>query len=181
MLRRIDFMNRWSVLTLAATFLWPPDLGAAVVLPQGAAKPVMGYLIRQDERTVVLREELAGGKTRDVPFPRGEIDELIVTVLSERLAELDPARPETYLEYAEELAEKRRDPEARDAAIRLYAIAAARGDDRLRHSALLGLIALARSPEEERRVCAPAHLFHAAPDQAGVFAPSGAKGARFVT
>ena len=123
---------------------------AVVVLPKGSDRPVMGYLVRQDERNVVVRQEQAGGKSRETVFARSEIEELIVTVSPDRLAELDPARPELYREYAEELAEKQRDPEARDAAIRLYAIAAVRGDEKLRHSALLGLVSLARSPEEER-------------------------------
>ena len=90
--------------------------------------------------------------------------ELMITVLPERLAELDPARPQSYLEYAEELAEKRRDPEARDAAMRLFAIAAARGESKVRHSALLGLIELARSPQEERRFRAAAYLHDPAHD-----------------
>src|SRR5206468_9849498 len=83
----------------------------------------------------------------------------IITVSPERLAALDPSKPQDYREYAEELAEKQRDPEARDTAIRLYAIAAARGDDNLRHSALLGLIALARNPDEERLFRAAGYRF----------------------
>jgi len=154
---------------------------AVVVLPKGASAPVMGYLLRHDERIVVVRQPLADGKSRELRFSPREIDELIITVSPERLEVLDPARSAAYLEYAEELAEKRRDPEARDAAIRLYAICAARGDDRLRHSALLGLIALARSPEEERRFRAAAYLFDAEHDESVLVAPSGAKAASFVT
>src|SRR5690349_1880037 len=139
-----------STALLAWTLLVCPAQ-AVVVLPKGAKQPIMGYLVRQDDRNIVVREELPGGKSRESSFAKKDLDELIITVSPERLAALDPSKPPDYREYAEELAEKQRDPEARDAAIRLYAIAAARGDDNLRHSALLGLIALARNAEEERR------------------------------
>ena len=100
---------------------------AAVVIVKGSNQPVMGYLVKQDERSVVLREVLPGGKTRESSFPRGSIDELIITVVPERLASLEPARLNEYLEYAEELAEKHRDPEARAPAVpRPDAVARAR-------------------------------------------------------
>src|SRR5437868_1276664 len=95
---------------------------AVVVLPKGSNQPVMGYLMREDERTIVVRQPLPGGKSRESSFPKKELDELIITVSPQRLTELDPKQPGLYYEYAEELAEKQRDPEARDMAIRLYAI-----------------------------------------------------------
>jgi hypothetical protein len=128
-----------------------------VVLQKGAKAPVMGYLVSQDASKVVIRLPV-GDAQREAEIPRSEIDELIITVVPERLAELDPSEPPLYREYAEELAEKRRDPEARDAAIRLYLMAATLGNEKLRKSSLLGLIALARSPEEERRFRAAAYL-----------------------
>jgi hypothetical protein len=89
---------------------------------------------------------------------------MIHTVDPARLASLDPDRPQDYREYADELAEKKLDPEARDAALRLYVIAAHVGEasrlpkDDQAHAAMLGLIALARSPEEEARFRAAAYL-----------------------
>ena len=139
---------------------------AIVVLPKGSGRPVMGYLVRQDDKTVVVREIQPDGKPREQMFRRDEIDELLVTVSPERLAELDPARPQLYREYAEELAEKQRDPEARDMAVRLYHMAAVLGEGSLRRSALLGLAALARSPAEERRLRAAAYLYDAEHDPA---------------
>jgi hypothetical protein len=119
----------------------------------------MGYLVRQDERTIVIRQDLPDGKSRESSFAKKDLDELIITVSPERLAALDRNNLNDYREYAEELAEKQRDPEARDTAIRLYAIVAARGDGNLRHSALLGLISLARNADEERLFRAAAYLF----------------------
>jgi hypothetical protein len=152
-------MPRRFSLVLIAALLLPATARAIVVLPKGSTKPVLGYLVREDDRTVVVREELPDGKTREQSFPKADIDELIVTVSPERLAELDPAQPQLYREYAEELAEKHRDPEARDMALRLYHIAAVLGDGQLRRGSLLGLAALARSPAEERRFRAAAYLY----------------------
>jgi hypothetical protein len=149
---------RLALPAIVSVCLGPAVASAVVVLPKGANKPIMGYLIRQDDRLVTIRQEQAGGKSHELSFNKSEIDELIITVSPQRLATLDPSRPQLYREYAEELAEKQRDPEARDAAIRLYAIVAARGDEKLRHSALLGLISLARSPDEERLFRAAAYL-----------------------
>jgi hypothetical protein len=133
---------------------------AIVILKKGASEPLMGYLVRQDENTIVVREMLEGGASREHAIRRADIDELLVTVAPERLAALDPGQPQHYREYAEELAEKSRDPEARDAALRLFHIAAFHGGERLRTSSLLGLAALAASPAEERRLRAAAYLHH---------------------
>ena len=92
----------------------------------------MGYMVREDARSIVVRQPLPGGKNRESSFLKKDLDELIITVSPQRLSELTPDKPALYSEYAEELAEKQRDPEARDAAIRLYAIAAARGDAAVR-------------------------------------------------
>lgn len=131
---------------------------AVVVLKKGSETPLMGHLIRSDERAVVIRQELADDQTRDVIIPRSEIDEVLETVSPERLAQLKPSQPAAYFEYAEELAEKRRDPEARDAARRLLAITASRGDAAIRHSSLLLLADLARTDFERRRVEALLYL-----------------------
>jgi hypothetical protein len=150
---------------LLVALLAAPCADAAVVVVKGSTQPVVGYLVRQDERSVTLREVLPGGKSRESSFARSNIDELIITVSPERLGKLEPVSPADYLEYAEELAEKQRDPEARETALRLYAIAAARGDGSRRYSAMLGLIALARSPGEERKLRAAAYLFGADHDE----------------
>jgi len=164
--------SRIALAAFALACFGAPAANAVVVLPRGSNLPVMGYLVRQDERTIVVRQPQPGGKSREIPFSKADLDELIITVSPERLAELDPGRPQLYREYAEELAEKERDPEARDMAIRLYAIAAVRGDDKLCHGALLGLISLARSADEERRFRAAAYLYDPDHEAAILVAPS---------
>jgi len=131
---------------------------AALVLRKSNGQSVLGAIVSQNESGVIIREAQSDGSTRDITIPRADIDELIVTVSPERLSELDPASPQQYLEYAEELAEKRVDPEARTAAIRLYQIAAVLDAERLGPGALLGMISLARSSAEETRFRATAYL-----------------------
>ena len=156
--RRFNLRLSAVCIALVAVISFVPSAWAVVVLRKGSTRPVMGHLLRMDGSSVVVRETLPSGKTRELTFRRDDISELILTVSPERLAELDPARPQLYREYAEELAEKHRDPEAREAAIRLYHITAWLDRGALRKSAMLGLIALARSPEEERRFRAAAFL-----------------------
>src|SRR5205085_4813507 len=60
--------------------------------------------------------------------------------------------------YAEELRARRRDPEARDMALRLYLISASLDREHLGRAGLLGMISLARSPDEERKFRAALHL-----------------------
>ena len=164
-------LRRWSAMLAAAALFVASSAHAAVVYKKGSSEPIAGYLVREDDREVVLRQSREGGVTADVAIPKSEIEELIHTVDPARLAALDPARPQDYREYADELAEKRLDPEARDTAMRLYVIAADLGS-RARQSSggmdsgefssdlapLLGLIALARTPEEEARFRAAAFL-----------------------
>jgi hypothetical protein len=138
-----------------------------VVLLKGNATPVMGFLVSQDEANVVVREPLADGGHRDRAFRRSEIEQLIITVSPERLTALDPDDPRGYHNYAEELTEKRQDPEARQTAIRLYQVAASLDASQLGRSSLLGMIELARTADEERRFRACAYLLDPAHD-AGV-------------
>jgi hypothetical protein len=174
--KRLPTPSWWPcALALLIALLLPTAARAIVILPKGATKPVMGYLVRQDDKTIVIREILTDGMPREQTFQRDQIDELLVTVAPERLAALDPGQPQLYREYAEELAEKQRDPEARDAALRLYHIAAVLGEGQIRRGALLGLAALARSPQEERKFRAAAYLYDPEHDPAVLAGPDDAK------
>ncbi|HUE69638.1 MAG TPA: hypothetical protein VMP01_02020 [Pirellulaceae bacterium] len=166
------------MLAAALLLLFASSAHAVVVYKKGTTQPIAGYLVREDDREVVLRQSRADGRSEDVAIAKEEIEELLHTVDPERLAALDPARPQDYREYADELAEKKLDPEARDAALRLYVIAAYVGQaSRLpgadpAHAPLLGLIALARSPEEEARFRAAAYLSDPRHDSALLKVPS---------
>jgi hypothetical protein len=153
-----------ATLLLALVACAAPAAAALVIRKNG--QPVFGFVLSRNEQSLVIRERLADGSERETSIPRSEVDEVIVTVLPERLAVLDPSQPHLYREYAEELAEKRRDPEAREAALRLYQIAAMLAPRELGRSCLLGMIALARTPQEEAKFRAAAYLLDPAHDSA---------------
>jgi hypothetical protein len=147
-----------GLIAALALWLYPASSEAIVVLKRGADMPIMGYLVSQDEASVVVREVLDGGRTREQRIERSEIEELLVTVDPKRLEALDPREPRQYLEYAEELTEKARDPEAREAAERLFHIAAWLAEGPVRQSSILGLAAMSPAADEQRRLEAIALL-----------------------
>lgn len=131
---------------------------AVVVYVRGVEQPIGGYVIREDAETLVIREILANGKASERTLRKSELADVIVTVRRERLEQLRPDRPQEYRDYAEELAEKRRDPEARDTALRLFVIAAWISPEELGPGALLAMIDLARDPVEVARFRALAYV-----------------------
>ena len=151
--------------TFLAAILLSQPVFAVVVYKKGSNKPIAGQLVRQNGNEVVVRDESAAG-LKEVVIPRGEIEDLIETVSPERLVALDPSRPREYREYAEELAEKKLDPEARQMAVRLFQIAAWLDPAKTGRGALLGLVSVARSGEEEARFRAAAYLFDPRHDKA---------------
>ena len=146
-------MRRLSpiLVALALVAVSVGDSLAAVVLLKDRTDPVIGKLVRNDKDRIVIRLTDADGKTREETFRRDQVEQVVPAYSVERLAMLEPARPAGYRDYAEELWARRRDPEARDMAIRLYLIAAWLDREHLGRSALLGLVSLARSAEEERK------------------------------
>jgi hypothetical protein len=186
--RRRFFVKSWCLGALVVSLL-ASDARAVVVFKRGSAQPITGYLVRETDREVVLRQPREKDRSEDVLIPKADVEDLIRTVEPERLAALDPAQPQDYREYADELAEKKLDPEARDAALRLYVIAAYAGQSSgapdAAHAALLGLVALARSAEEEARFRAAAYLADPRHDgallRAAAPAPAPAFGAGLLT
>ena len=130
----------------------------AILFLKGSDDALHVRTIRESETTIVVGVRGPDGTFTERILERRNIDQFIPTVSKSRLAELDPAQPTLYRDFAEELAEKKVDPDARDAAIRLYLIAARLDPDGLGRSALLGMVSLARSPREERRFRAMAYL-----------------------
>ncbi len=127
------------------------DSQGAVIYLKGSTQPMTGYIVSQDDRRVTLRRTLPSGVEREDLFLREQIELVVETVSAERLQKLTPDNPNAYRDYAEELAVKWIDPEARDAAVRLYLIAAYIDNGTIQKSALRGLVANARSTLEERK------------------------------
>lgn len=150
---------------LAVLLLVPRPAGAVIVLMKADGPPILGFLVRQTDQAVTLRQVLKDGSTKQRTIGRSDIDQLILSVSSDRLTKLDPKKPDQYREYAEELSEKRKDPDARQTAIRLFLITAHLAPDRLGRSSMLGLIPLARSDRERRRFRAMAYLLDPAHDR----------------
>lgn len=136
---------------------------AVLVFVKGREQPLVGFLVSENAAQVVLKAESANGNWLTREIPRREIEDLLYTVSPERLATLAPAEPQRYRDYAEELAEKRIDPEAKAMAARLYVIAAHLAPEKLGRSCLLGLLRLEEEPTQQRRIRAmlyqidPAH------------------------
>lgn len=157
-LSAVTFACCWWLMGISAA-------SATTVLLRGSAEPLRGYLVSEDARGVTLRipDERGGSQQRFIPA--AEIDLIQKPVALERLEALRPDQPKAYRDYAEELAEKRIDPEARETSLRLYLMAAYLDPETLGKSCLLGMTALARSPAEERRFRALAYLLDAEHDR----------------
>jgi hypothetical protein len=153
-----------ALLTLSIALAVASPAHAVLVLIKGQEKPLMGFLVRQDEVRVVVRRVLPGGATRDEVVLRSDIASLVETVDLERLTKLRHDQPQAYRDYAEELAEKRQDPEARYTALRLYLISVWL-DRNLARSSMRGMISLARSEQEEARFRALAFVLDADRDR----------------
>ena len=135
----------WPVLTANADVLWLV----------GEENPRYGRVVRQKvDGDLEFRVRGENNTYIEQTFAAGTIEMLVVNVDLTRMKRLDPAHLIPYREYAEELAGQKRDPEARDLAIRLFLIAAAgasrQNDSNLTESALAGLPELARSDQERR-------------------------------
>ncbi len=144
---------------------------AVIVFQKNSEEPLRGILVREDTISIEVHELLPSGEIRKHILPRVSIDDMLRAVDPERLAGLDPAEPESYRSYAEDLAVKTEDPEARVFAIRLYLIAAYLKPHELGRSCLLGMASLARTPEEERAFRAMAFSLDADHDPALLKAP----------
>jgi hypothetical protein len=142
-----------------ALLLAARDAAAVLVFVTGQSEPLRGLLLRENEHVVVVQVFGEGETTEEMSIPRARIEDIVRSVSVERLETLDPTDPNTYREYAEELADKRKDPDAHWTALRLFHIAAYLDPERLGRSCLLAMVPLARNAAEERRFRALAHLF----------------------
>jgi hypothetical protein len=131
---------------------------AVIIFLKGQELPLRGYLVRETDDVVVFRQLLESGEERRRTLSKSDIDDLIISVSDERLESLNRSDPQAYREYAEELSEKRKDPDAQQTAIRLFLIAAYLDTDQLGRSCLLGMAGLARDEAERRRFMAMAFL-----------------------
>ncbi len=150
--------NSLRIASVLLVFVATAESLAVVILLKDKDQPVVGFPVRETKDTVTIAQVLPGGKRRELSFDRSDIELIRKTVDPETLASLSSEKPRGYSNYAEELIEKQQDPEARQAAIRLYLIAAHLDREKLGYSAMLGLIRLARNQTEETKFRAMAYL-----------------------
>lgn len=141
----------YLILGFIAFAILVSQASATVVYLRGDSTPLIGRIERQDNERITLKLITPRDGQNEVTILRSEIAKLLVPATEDQLSALTPSNVPAYLELAEELSVKTLDPEATELAIRLYVIAASRGDESIRNTALLGMIEVARTAEEERR------------------------------
>jgi len=164
------------LLAIIILLLSAAPASAVVIFLKGKDEPILGRLVREDDRTVTILETV-NGEDRPRILSRSDIDDMVYTVSKDRLQALSPDAPEAYRNYAEELSEKQQDPEARETALRLYLISASLAPKELGRSSMLGMINLARSAEEERRFRTLAFMIDPGHDENLLIEPSEVKAA----
>lgn len=175
-MKRIGSAHRsgtgWLLAAAVAWAIAPASTEAVIIFEKGKSAPLRGYLIDKNDVRVIVEELRPNGETSERILPLSGIDEMIIAVDAARLETLTPDKPEEYRDYAEELAEKREDPDARRTAIRLYLIAAYLQPQELGRSCLLGMTALARTAREEQEFRAMAYLLDPKHDPSLLSAPT---------
>jgi hypothetical protein len=134
----------------------------SIIIETKDGKVHRGHLVSQDKFQIVIRPE---GQKETAAIRRAEIQNITQDVKPERLKALKPDDPKSYFDYAQELAPKKKDPEARDTALRLLLIAAHLDADKYGYKALTEMSKLARTPEEARAFRAVAFLLDLAADR----------------
>lgn len=136
---------RWILALSVAFLILRPSLAAEVVLTSGTS--AIGFIVQVNSSEVQVRT--SEGVTLNVS--RSKVREIRPAFDVSRLESLSPAKPEGYFEYAEELAEMKRDPESREAALRIFQLAATLAPEKYLRGGLLGMISVARNATERER------------------------------
>ncbi len=114
--------------------------------------PLYGIVQSDDGQALTLLKTTNGTDFESVVLQRSEIKMVLVNIDSKSLEALAPDEPQSYFEQAEVLVSQKKDPVARQLAIRLFLIAANHASEKvLQESAIRNLISLARTKEEAKR------------------------------
>ncbi len=148
--------KKWLILSL---FCFPLCHGAIadVLLIHEASDPIYGLIESQDAqhiRFAVYQVDTGAYLSRE--FSRASVRMAIRTVVPERLEQLSVKQLSGYRDYAEELSAYRKDPVARNMAIRLaliclYHAGSSRSDRELSASTATLLPSLANAEQEKRQ------------------------------
>lgn len=141
----------WGASALLATLVSAPASIRGVIIELKDGHRIGAKILKENAAQLVIIEHGPGGVAEERTLERKLVERIIQTIDPKRLEELKPTAPEAYREYAEEIAPKKNDPEARELALRLYLIAAYHDRKNLGRSCLRAMAELAETPEESRR------------------------------
>jgi hypothetical protein len=148
------------VLGLAVGLFCAISPASAILIETNDSKgavQVGGFLKKDDGTNLTITIRTPDGREQDVTYPLDKI-KIIHRLDVKRLEALFKDDPKGYRDYAEELAKQKKDPEARDTAIRLFLIAAKLAPDTFGSSSLLSMSELASTPFEARKYRALAYM-----------------------
>ena len=97
------------MMVLGCLFLLDNQVASGVLISTRDGAEVRGFLIRQDDTTVVIDEVRPDGTTERRTIARTEIALIVATVSAADLAGLRDDQPADYRDLAEELVVKRKD------------------------------------------------------------------------
>ena len=152
------FLMRCACAALAMIGMLASQAAAVTIVLKDGGETIRGILVRKSPTGVTIDVVQSDGEKKRREISMSQIELILDPIKKERLEELNRDRPQSYRDYAEELAEKKSDPDARAMAIRLYLIAAQLAPADLGKSSLLGMAALARNETEQRRFRAMVYL-----------------------
>jgi hypothetical protein len=161
-------MSAWRCVLVLTVGLFCVAPAPAILIETKDSKgavQVAGFLVRDDGTTLTIRIRTADGREQDVSYAHDKI--MIVHTLNvKRLEALSNDNPKAYHDYAQELARQKKDPEARDTAMRLFLIAARLAPEEFAKSSLMSMSELAGTPAEARKFRALAYLLDPKADPA---------------
>jgi hypothetical protein len=132
-------------------FCWvAPARAILIEINDARNTQVGGFLIRDDGTNLTIRIRTPDGREQDVTYALDKI-KILHRLDSKRLEALSRDNPKAYRDYAAELALQKKDPEARDTAIRLHLIAAKLAPEKFGLSSLLSMSELATTSSEARK------------------------------
>jgi hypothetical protein len=149
--------SRLILLASFVMFVLVPAQAWPIVIETGPKQRVGGFLVEEDAKQVTVKIVAADGTSKNEKFERAKI-KIIHKVDVERLQKLSKDRPKLYRDYAEELAEVKDDPEARELALRLFLIAAHLDSAKLGRSCLVSMSNIATRSADARKFRAMAYL-----------------------
>jgi hypothetical protein len=150
----------WACLLLGAR-------PASAILIDTGGKRVGGFLVSEDKKAkrLTVRIVLPDGEEKIQVFDLAKIT-VRHKVDLDRLEKLSKENPSAYVKYAEELADKKTDPEAIEVAVRLFLIAAYLEPAKLGRDCVLRMSDLAADETHARKFLAMAYMLDAKHDPA---------------